>query len=444
MNAIAIRDDAKLIVEDIADDLRMALPATIPLDRFKATFITAVAHNPEILQCDVQSIKTSLMKAAADNLMPDNREAALVPFNTKVKGPNGKEEWKKLAQYMPMVSGIRKRALELGGARIHAECVYENDEFDAVLGDDPHISHKPAKFGKPRGEIIGAYAIFKDESGTILHRELMPKEDIESARKVSKSKDGPGWNNFYGEFARKTVVRRGAKSVPSISEKLRTIIERDDEYVDFTQLEKPRTIDHNPLLESNSTAAMETTEPSKAETTTESSSAVATPAADDGGDSVRTSHVEVAAANSSRTSPAQGAVEGARGSRARTTTDDAARANSSDASPSLPSDDTAAERHPQRSAASDHAMTAAELKKAASFLARQDSEEKLNKAASTIKAGSDTMTAPNDADLRLLAALKSKLAKVIESGEGGASDELDAFSAAVDDIFGLNDFPGDK
>lgn len=249
----------------------MALPSNIPLDRFKATFITAVAHNPEILQCDMQSIKTALMKAAVDNLLPDNREAALVPFNTKGKDAEGKERWMKIAQYMPMVQGIRKRALELGGARIFSECVYENDFFDAVLGDDPHIEHKPAKLGQVRGEIIGAYAIFKDEKGEILHRELMPREDIEAARNVSRAKDGPGWKNFYGEFARKTVVRRGSKSVPSIPEKLRTIIERDDDYVDFSQIaERPRSIEHNPLLdrkqlESNSQQPMERVDTSTGE-----------------------------------------------------------------------------------------------------------------------------------------------------------------------------------
>ena len=418
MNALTpIREDAKLIVEDIAEDLRMALPATIPLDRFKATFITAVAHNPDILQCDVQSIKTALMKAASDNLMPDNREAALVPFNTKVKNAQGREEWKKLAQYMPMVQGIRKRALELGGARITAECVYENDHFDAVLGDDPHIEHKPAKLGQPRGEIIGAYAIFKDASGHVLHREIMSKEDVESTRKVSRSKDGPAWREFFGEMSKKAVVRRGSKSVPSLPDNLRTVIERDDEYVDFTQIaERPRTIEHNPLLESNSTAPMESVDASTGEVIETKSSSAADAAAGEG-----------SAAGLSLSA-------------------DAGAPSNSSAETSQEADDKAAEREhpPARSAAADHAMSAADLKKAASFLARQDSAEKLSKAAASIKKGSETMPPPNDADLRILAALKSKLTKVIESGEGGASDELDAFNAHVDEIFGLDDFPGDK
>jgi recombination protein RecT len=248
--ALVVRDEARLIVDDIAEDLRLALPANIPLDRFKATFITAAAHNPDIMLCDAQSVKTALMKAAADNLLPDNREAAIVPYNTKVKDADGRERWIKAAQYMPMVLGIRKRAKELGGIKsIVAECVYANDEFEVIAGDDPRIIHKPTKMGQPRGDIIGAYAIFKDDKDEILHREVMPKEDIEKARSVSRAKDGPGWTKFFGEFARKTVVRRGAKSVPSMPEKLRTVIERDDDYIDLEAITAPaRDPNYNPLL----------------------------------------------------------------------------------------------------------------------------------------------------------------------------------------------------
>lgn len=410
-NAVSVRDDAKVIIEDIADDLRMALPSTIPLDRFKATFITAVAHNPEILQCEPQSIKTALMKAASDNLMPDNREAALVPFNTKVKDANGKEGWAKLAQYMPMVQGIRKRALELGGARITAECVYENDHFDAVLGDDPHIDHKPAKLGQPRGAIIGSYAIFKDADGTILHREIMAKDDIEATRKVSRAKEGPAWNSFFSEMARKAVVRRGSKSVPSLPDNLRTVIERDDEYVDFQMAEKPRTIDHNPLLDAK---AIESKPAVPVDTETKSSSASPFRADEGGGSGSRA--VEAASANSSQPSSSQ-AVDGKA------------------AAPATP---------PSGAAAEEHALNAADLKKAGAFLARQDTKEKLDKAAAHIKKGGEDGTKiPNDADLKLLGALKAKILKIIESGEGGVSDELDAYNTHIDEVFGLDEFPGD-
>lgn len=263
-NSVAIHDAAKLMIDGMADDLAGAMPATISYDRLRTVFITAVANNPEILECDKSSIKTSLMKCCSDNLLPDNREAALVPFNTKVKDSEGKEVWVKLIQYMPMVQGIRKRSLELCGVRIIAECVYDNDFYDEEQGDNPFIKHKPAPLGKPRGELIGAYAIFKTDEKTIVHRERMSIEEIEAARNVSKAKNGPGWTNFKPEMSRKTVLRRGSKSVPSLPDNLRTIIERDDDYVSFEPEARSRSIEHNPLVEerraltSSSTAPLDT------------------------------------------------------------------------------------------------------------------------------------------------------------------------------------------
>ncbi|WP_192252003.1 recombinase RecT [Mesorhizobium silamurunense] len=248
-NSVAIHDAAKLMIDGMAEDLAGAMPATITYDRLRTVFITAVANNPEILECDKSSIKTSLMKCCSDNLLPDNREAALVPFNTRVKDGEGKDVWVKLIQYMPMVQGIRKRSLELCGVRIIAECVFENDFYDEEQGDNPFIKHKPAPLGKPRGELIGAYAIFKTDEKTIVHRERMSLEEIEAARNVSKAKNGPGWTNFKPEMSRKTVLRRGSKSVPSLPDNLRTIIERDDDYVSFEPDARSRSIDHNPLVE---------------------------------------------------------------------------------------------------------------------------------------------------------------------------------------------------
>lgn len=451
MNAIALRDDAKLIIEEISDDLRMALPSNIPLERFKATFITAVAHNPDILLCDAQSIKTALMKSAADNLLPDNREAALVPFNTKVTDPvTKKESWKKLAQYMPMVQGIRKRALELGGARITAECVYENDHFDAVLGDDPHIEHKPAKLGQPRGEIIGVYAIFKDADGNVLHREIMSKEDVESTRKVSKSANGPAWNAFFSEMARKAAVRRGAKSVPALPDNLRTVIERDDEYVDFAQVtEKPRTIEHNPLLESKPAVPMDRVDTATGKIIeTKSSSSSASPAeraVEEGGGSRRTSTVEAAATNPSRTSPGEGAVEGARGSGFSGPTVDAARTNSSQASSSPPGDDKAAASGtpPTDAAAAKFVFTADEAKKYASWLGRQSDVEKVEKASKHFFDENGRSPEKGGVEHRLFGSIYTRN-KDRAVGKIDAAGLLEEIVAEIETIYGLSDFPGDR
>lgn len=253
MNAIVkVGDQAQALIGEIASDLQSSLPANMPLDRFRSTFVAAVSHNPELMAADPQSLKTALLKCALDHLMPDNREATIQIYNTK-ENRGGQDVWLKKAQYMPMVQGIRKRAKELGGiAEIVSECVYANDLFECVMGDEPYIKHVPTPFGKQRGEIVGAYAIFKDDKGKIIHREPMPKEEIEKSRAASKSKEGPAWKNFYSEMARKTVVRRGSKSIPSMPEELRTIIERDDEYVDLQGTSSLPASNRNPLIEDHS------------------------------------------------------------------------------------------------------------------------------------------------------------------------------------------------
>src|SRR3546814_20446644 len=85
------------------------------------------------------------MKAAQDGLLPDGREGAIVPFK-------GKASW------MPMVAGIMKKVRNSGEiADWNAHAVYENDEFDYLLGDDQRIYHKPT-MGDP-GQVVGAYSI---------------------------------------------------------------------------------------------------------------------------------------------------------------------------------------------------------------------------------------------------------------------------------------------
>lgn len=248
------KGEAARMMEEWKEDITLALPHNITYDRMRSTFITAVAHNPEILKCDQDSIRTALLKCANDRLMPDNREAALVPYNTNVAKANEKPNYKLLCQYLPMVLGIRKRAKELGGIKkIVCEVVRQNDFFDRELGDDSKIVHKPPQLGTDRGDIIGAYSIFYDDNDDVLHRETMDRSEIEEAREVSRAKNGPAWTKFYSEMARKTVLRRGAKSIPSMPDELRTIIERDDEMTDFQVGSNSRTIDANanPLLEDN-------------------------------------------------------------------------------------------------------------------------------------------------------------------------------------------------
>lgn len=219
-----------------------ALPSHIPVERFKRTVITAVNNNPDLRYADRRTLFNACVKCAHDGLYPDGREAALVTFKTKVRDlDGGPDRWIDAVQYLPMIAGIRKRMRNTGEVlSATAEIVYRNDKFRVTKGEDPRIEHEPPAFTEARGEPIGAYAIIKLANGETL-REVMSKPEIERARAVSKSGQKPGspWVAWWDEMARKTVLRRCAKSAPTGSD-LDRLLARDDEPIEMPRIEDLR------------------------------------------------------------------------------------------------------------------------------------------------------------------------------------------------------------
>lgn len=209
------------------NEIGSMLPPHVNKDRFMASAVAAVKQTPDLLNATDRSLFGSVTKSAQDGLLPDGREGVITLYNEKQPD----NSWQKVAQWNPMTFGLRKRAREIDDILVDAQVVHENDQFVWHQGDDPKIDHTPAPLGQARGKMIGAYAIFKKD-GAILHREVMDVEQIESVRAQSKSPNGLLWEKFKSEAWRKTVVRRGFKSVPC-SEKLETIVKRDDDMFAF-------------------------------------------------------------------------------------------------------------------------------------------------------------------------------------------------------------------
>ena len=141
-------------IQMLESDIKKMLPPSIPSDKFIRTVQTAITLNPDIAEADKNSVLNACMKAAADGLVLDGREAALTIYNTKQK--NG--SWKKVAQYIPMVAGIIKRVRNSGEvARLNAFVVYANDHFHVTYGLEMNLKHEP-NFAEP-GKPVGAYAV---------------------------------------------------------------------------------------------------------------------------------------------------------------------------------------------------------------------------------------------------------------------------------------------
>jgi recombination protein RecT len=202
-------------------------PSHIKPEKFARVTMTVAGIKPELLAADRKTLLASCMKCAADGLVPDDREAALVIFNTKVKR-DGKDTWVKAVQYMPMLAGIQKRVRNSGEiASVEAHVIYENDKFIWRQGTDGAVVHEP-KFPGDRGGPIGAYAVAKFKDGSPPQFEVMDRDQIEKVRSVSRSKDGPTWTTWWGEMARKTVFRRLSKWLPNGAE-VSDMMGREDE-----------------------------------------------------------------------------------------------------------------------------------------------------------------------------------------------------------------------
>lgn len=221
---VAILDKA-----EFQEQLAQALPPNVSLDRFTRTAKLAIQLNPDLISvADKQSIFTSLVRCAADGLIPDGRQAALV--KVKVKG-------KDQVAYWPMVQGLRFIAANHGFA-LEAHCVYSNDAFNWQLGFTPSVSHLPPKLDEERGELIGAYAVATRLEDGRKFLEVMSKGEIEAIRGNSPSArfDWSPWNTSTSEMYRKTPAKRLFKQLPlgDLTEAEQRVVASDGEIEEAT------------------------------------------------------------------------------------------------------------------------------------------------------------------------------------------------------------------
>lgn len=187
-----------------AVEFRKALPPHISSEKFIRVALSAIqnADENELMKADRSSIRKAVLRCAADGLLMNGQEAALVIY----KGQ---------AQYLPMVRGILKLARNSGEiSKVVAQVVYERDEFDIqFVTDGPPIVHSPAR--GDRGDMIGVYALAKLKDGTWTDPEWMTVEQVNKIRARSYAKNSGPWVTDYEQMALKTVIKRAAKRWPS-------------------------------------------------------------------------------------------------------------------------------------------------------------------------------------------------------------------------------------
>lgn len=204
---LAVPDQLRDTLMQRRTEIMQALPEKLDPDRFIMVVLTAVTRTPKLQECSKASVYLSLLESARAGLMPDGKEAALIPYAGQ-------------AEFMPMVQGLTRLMLRSPGLlKVESRVVHEGDEFKYQYGLQPDLHHRPLHKST---DITHAYAVLWRQ-GTDPTFEVVTREEIEQARLSSRAPDSPAWGKWYGEMARKVALKRLAKYADLSPEATRAI-----------------------------------------------------------------------------------------------------------------------------------------------------------------------------------------------------------------------------
>ena len=179
-----------------------------------------------LAQCDAGSIIASAISATTMGLSvnPNRKQAYMIPYNGAGPLP--------IAQLNVSYIGLRDMIYNETGIRMKAVLVYMNESLEYHEdGFETVWKHTIIKDETQRGALRMVASLAKEPDGTFTVETMSPKE-IEDCRLSSKAPNGPAWNpkgKWYGEMAKKSVSRRHTKSLPSMTSKVASILQADED-----------------------------------------------------------------------------------------------------------------------------------------------------------------------------------------------------------------------
>ena len=204
-------------------------PKHLTGDRLMRVMLLAIHKTPKLASCHPLTLLGAMMALASLGLEPNTPlgHAYLLPFDKRRKNPaTGK--WEVAETEVQVIVGYKgyidlaRRSRIL--TSIHADVVYEGDDFSFEYGSRMHLRHVPtgARINRRR---TWAYAHAKLIDGEAF--EVLPYEQVLAIRNASAGyqsamrlgqdsnayKTSP-WVAYEHEMAAKTMIRRLAKQLP--------------------------------------------------------------------------------------------------------------------------------------------------------------------------------------------------------------------------------------
>jgi recombination protein RecT len=223
-NAIATRDNGpEAIVRQHKDDLTLVLPSHVKGETWMRLAYGALRSNEQLLKVATRnpgSLMNALQECARLGHEPASKSFYLVPYGSEVQGIEG-------------YRGVVERIYRAGAVKVvHAEVVYENDEFvwepgtvdrhpDGPRWEGPQsVPFHKADWFADRGDVKGAfsYGIFQD--GTPSRVVIINRTYIDKVRAESKGSNSPTspWVKWFDQMVLKTVAHRLEPWVPTSTE----------------------------------------------------------------------------------------------------------------------------------------------------------------------------------------------------------------------------------
>lgn len=205
-----------------------ALPPDFNRARFVQNCMALVTGTPELAKYPKEKLVPGLLKGAYLGLDFFNKECYLIPYGSDLNFQ---------IDYKGMTKLVKKYSIRPVND-IYARIVREGDEFkEGVEHNEPFINFNPKPFNT--GKILGAFAVCQFADGGIKY-EVMSKDELDIAKRMSKAQSGTAWQHFSGEMYKKTVLRRLCKNIPMDMDFHQTQI-IDGEYEETTVVREEAT-----------------------------------------------------------------------------------------------------------------------------------------------------------------------------------------------------------
>lgn len=186
-------------------------PKHLSTERLFNMTVSAVNHNPKLLECRIETLLSCVMRCSALGIEPSDVDglgrAYILPFYNSKKRHM---EATFILGYRGMIE-LARRSNQIKD--IVARAVYEGDEFEYVFGFHEDLRHVPKATQKDPTKLTHVYLIANFTNGGH-YIGVMSKDELEKVRKRSQSPNKGPWVTDYEAMCLKSITRRDWKWLP--------------------------------------------------------------------------------------------------------------------------------------------------------------------------------------------------------------------------------------